>query len=701
MMTLLNILNKLKRFHRGNYRQFSLCFSLSVALVSALTMFILSPFVQGRLPEGGDSRKMLYMVYAAAVAGCVLFTVYAAALFLRFKSREVGILMALGTKRSILAGTLMKELLLLSCKLTAIGIGIGGIAAYVFGKLYESLIQSVEGDHFGLSFSGLLVSVLFTALEIGVIMVMAVRFMRRADLVEILNEERRTEPIRKQVDRRYLTAGMIWIAAGLSGGLILPAVVGTVFKMRLGGYTYAFYFLVFVGLYRMMVYSVAVHKRGKHPRKYYKHLISFGMMKFQGVSVVRNMLIIALLLAGTLYAVFYSGANYIQGAYAADSEANDISYRYLGNADGLGEEDVKRIASGYGVEIADYREAEFIRLLSSGISRENYDEDGKLIEEYREKDFYKNFISAGEFTRVTGMEVSVRPGMYRYISRENNTENYWFLPEDLDLAENTDTGVRMKLACAGTVRYSSFFYNRGGDGNASYILNDDDFALLREGLSNDFRMTHILFNVSEAGDAYGFAKELYAQYCNSVPDRMRVMGYYDEYREEADEEYDYSKPVTLYPNRPEIEIDWKYAPVLVPLLEKSFITGYATLLLIFMFVAAVCLAAAGVIGYTRSMTVALKSKGVLTDMKKLGAGQEYLNQILKEQVRKVFVLPTAAAVILMFVYYTLTLWQNDGVITANEYPVAAFNAGVCAALSVCQYILYRCSLKKASRMIFD
>lgn len=672
-----------------------------MALVSALTMFILSPFVQGRLPEGGDSGKMLYMVYAAAVAGCVLFTVYAAALFLRFKSREVGILMALGTKRSILAGTLMKELLLLSCKLTAIGIGIGGIAAYVFGKLYESLIQSVEGDHFGLSFSGLLVSVLFTALEIGVIMVMAVRFMRRADLVEILNEERRTEPLRKQVDRRYLTAGLIWIAAGLSGGLILPAVVGTVFKMRLGGYTYAFYLLVFIGLYRMMVYSVAVHKRGKHPQKYYKHLISFGMMKFQGVSVVRNMLIIALLLAGTLYAVFYSGANYIQGAYAADSEANDISYRYLGNADGLGEEDVKRIASGYGVEIADYREAEFIRLLSSGISRENYDEDGKLIEEYREKDFYKNFISAGEFTRVTGMEVSVRPGMYRYISRENNTENYWFLPEDLDLAENTDTGVRMKLACAGTVEYSSFFYNRGGDGNASYILNDDDFALLREGLSDDFRMTHILFNVSETGDAYGFAKELYAQYCNSVPDRMRVMGYYDEYREEADEEYDYSKPVTLYPNRPEIEIDWKYAPVLVPLLEKSFITGYATLLLIFMFVAAVCLAAAGVIGYTRSMTVALKSKGVLTDMKKLGAGQEYLNQILKEQVRKVFVLPTAAAVILMFVYYTLTLWQNDGVITANEYPVAAFNAGVCAALSVCQYILYRCSLKKASRMIFD
>ena len=69
MMTLLNVLNKLKKYNKGNYKQFSLCFSLSVLLVSALTFFMLSPFVQSRLPVGGDSRKMLYMVYAVAVTG--------------------------------------------------------------------------------------------------------------------------------------------------------------------------------------------------------------------------------------------------------------------------------------------------------------------------------------------------------------------------------------------------------------------------------------------------------------------------------------------------------------------------------------------------------------------------------------------------------------------------------------------------------
>ena len=66
-MTMLNLFTKLKKYNKGNYRQFSFCYALSVILVSTLTLFMLSPFVQSRLPIGGDSRKMLYMVYAVAV----------------------------------------------------------------------------------------------------------------------------------------------------------------------------------------------------------------------------------------------------------------------------------------------------------------------------------------------------------------------------------------------------------------------------------------------------------------------------------------------------------------------------------------------------------------------------------------------------------------------------------------------------------
>ena len=700
-MTLLNVLNKLKKYNKGNYKQFSLCFSLSVLLVSALTFFMLSPFVQSRLPSGGDSRKMLYMVYAVAVTGCVLFTIYAAGLFLRFKSREVGILMALGTAKGRLSKTIMKEMLLLIGQLSVVSIFIGGMVAFGFGKLYEYLIQSAEGEGFHLSLPGLAGWVVFVLTVSVMIMGMTARFLKRANLIEILTEERRTEPIKKNVDGKYLVTGLILIALGILGGLIVPSIISTIFKRVLGSFTYVFYILVLIGLYKIMVYSVAVHKRGKNPQKYYKNLISFGMLKFQGVSVVRNMLISTLLLAGAFFAIFYSATNYIQGATIAASEDNDMSYRYLGDADRLTMQDVKSIAAAYGVEITDYREVEIARLLGSGVARENYDEEGMLTEEYREKDYYKNFISAGMFSEATGMEVKVEPGTYLYVNRRNNTENYWFLPEDLDMAENTDTGIKKGLIFAGTVEYSSFFYDRGQDGNASYILNDEDFAELKKGLSNKFQMTQVLFNVSDAGDTYAFSKELYARYCKSVPDSMRVMAAYDEYREGVDAGYDYGGLTTLYPKRPEIEVDWKYSPVFVPLLERSFVLTYATLLLIFVFVSVICLVSAGVIGYTRSITVAVKSKRVLMDVKKLGAGQEYLNRILKEQIKKIFVLPTAAATILMFIYYTMILWQNDGVISSNEYPMLGFNIAVCLIVVLYQYTLYCSSFRKSQMLVFD
>lgn len=700
-MTMLNLFTKLKKYNKGNYRQFSFCYALSVILVSTLTLFMLSPFVQSRLPIGGDSRKMLYMVYAVAVLGCVLFIIYATGLFLRFKSREVGIFMALGTPKRVLAKTLTKEIVLLILKLGIAGIIIGGVIAFVFGKVYEGFVQSATGDSFSLPLTGFIGSFLFVTITVCIVMGMAIRFLKRANLIEILNEERRTEPIKKNVDTKYLVWGIILIAVGLLGGLIIPYIVSTMLKRSLSGFPYIFYVLVFIGLYRVMVYSIAVHKKGRHPQKYYKNLISFGMMKFQGISVVRNMLIVTLLIAGSLFAIFFSATNLIQGLGSAASEANDISYRYLGDAEKLTQEQVEKLAEDYQVGIDNYREAEFLRLLGSGVSRENYDKSGKLIEEYRKQDYIKNFISADEFERVTGIAVNVQPGMYQYISREGNNENYWFLPDDLDLVQNPDSGLQKPLSYAGTVEYSSFFYYYGQDGNANYILNDEDYTELEKGLSDEMHMTHILFDLSDTGDTYGFSKDLYARYCNSVSDSMKKMSAYDEYREATDSEYSYSEPVEIEPERLGMEIDWKYAPVFVPIQEKSFVQSYATLLLIFIFVAIVCLVSAGVIGYTRSITVAIKSKSVLMDVKKLGADRTYLNRVLKEQVKKVYVLPTIVAAVLMFVYYTLTLWQNDGTITLNEYPMIAVNVLTCLAVCIYQYVLYRYSLKKAGKVIFE
>ena len=69
-------------------------------------------------------------------------------------------------------------------------------------------------------------------------------------------------------------------------------------------------------------------------------------------------------------------------------------------------------------------------------------------------------------------------------------------------------------------------------------------------------------------------------------------------------------------------------------------------------------------------------------------------------MKKVFVLPTVVATILMFTYYTMTLWQNDGVISSNEYLIIGFNIAVCLMIAVYQYILYQLSFRKSQTIVF-
>ena len=81
---------ELRYYNRKNYYLLFLCLFLSELLITAYAVMMQSPTVLTILPEGGDSRKQVSMIFFLAVFGCGVFVVYAAALFLKYKSRETG-----------------------------------------------------------------------------------------------------------------------------------------------------------------------------------------------------------------------------------------------------------------------------------------------------------------------------------------------------------------------------------------------------------------------------------------------------------------------------------------------------------------------------------------------------------------------------------------------------------------------------------
>lgn len=98
-MTMSSITAKLRRKNQDQYRLLGICIFLSVLLVSSFTIMFFSPSIQEFLPQGGDTRKLMWLMLGVVSVGCLIFTLYGSSLFFRKKSREFGVMLALGQEK--------------------------------------------------------------------------------------------------------------------------------------------------------------------------------------------------------------------------------------------------------------------------------------------------------------------------------------------------------------------------------------------------------------------------------------------------------------------------------------------------------------------------------------------------------------------------------------------------------------------------
>lgn len=101
------------------------------------------------------------MSFGVSAIGCVVFVLYVTKLFLRYKSREIGIFLALGAEKHTLKRSLAGELAQMTAVCSAIGILLGAVIAFTTGNIIEVLIADVYDGNFTFTASGLLLSVCY------------------------------------------------------------------------------------------------------------------------------------------------------------------------------------------------------------------------------------------------------------------------------------------------------------------------------------------------------------------------------------------------------------------------------------------------------------------------------------------------------------------------------------------------------------
>lgn len=700
-----------RHLRRKNWRQYALlagCTFFSVLLITAYACMMRSPTVLTILPEGGDSRKQVMMVFVLAVLGCAVFTTYASGLFFRQKSREIGTFLALGATRHQLKTELSKELALLALGSCAAGALLGVPLSWGIWQIFRTMIVDTEEMVLRFDAQAYLFALAFSVFVILMLFLMGWRSIRRTNIIDIVQESHKSEPIRA-VPRWYGPVGILLIALGGFLGYFMSSFFVNVLHWYAPSVVDALFYLpALIGLYILLLHTVVNGWGGK--KKQYRDLISTSMMKFQGRQTVRNMLVMTVLLAGAYFASFYAPMMLSSSGTSVSSRPYDYLYHYRCDQDMIGQNDVAQLAQKHNVDITAWVTATGSILGTDGM--EHIETESSIgvtyTEEYRELLQSATFLPERAYNAITGQKIDLAPGTCANVLDDDGGSSY-LSGGDVTHLTNMVTGKTLDVTPAEPLPYTMLL--------GCYVLDDRDYEAISAGVTDQWQEDYVFFNVADVEASFPFAKALFYNIVDHSGPEVEVFDAWDpvarqiaieetgsyffdpeSLEESGTSSIDYDKPDST-----EFRTSWKYMPQFKILDETELVKTMAVFLMLFIFIAIVCFAAVIVISFTRCMTIGVTNARVYDDLRHLGAPRSYLYRSVKGQVSRVFRVPILVGTILIYAFYTLIMYSNGEPmgITPSEASGMITCLGVIAVVSLLLYLVYRLTLKKVCSVTID
>ena len=692
------VYSHLRRKNQQQYGLLAGCCFFSVLLTTAYVSMMRSPTILNVLPEGGDSRKQVMMIFVLAVLGCGVFTLYAASLFFRQKSRESGIFLALGAKRSQLKRELLRELTILSLVSCSAGAVLGVPVAWCLWQIFRLCVVDTEEMLLAFDPQAYVIPLAFTLFVFTALVLLGNRSIRRTNIMDIVQESRKSEPIRN-IPRWYGPVGILLLAIGGFLGYIMP----TVFIRGLHWYppeglTAIFYLPALAGLYMILLHTVVNGWQRKKHR--YKDLIATSMMKFQGRQTVNNMLVMSLLIAGAYFASFYTPMLGTGAMMCYDTRPVDYAYHYRSDQNLPSEQEVRALAGEYGVTITSWVEVPMARLAVDGY--EHIETEGPMgvtwEEQYVEVMQSKAFLSESSYNALTGQRLDIAPGQISGIM-DASGDGQGVFGGNAALVTNYLTGQQFPVSQAAAQKHDILF--------GRYVLDDADYETMTAGLPPEWREVMVFFNVKDCGKTYDFARALFDRIVDASGPEVEVFDAWDPVQREIEIARSGSyflnsgEYAVSYDQRDssEFRLYWQYMPQFRVLDKADFVRTTAVFLILFIFIAIICFAAVFVIAFTRCMTIALTNRRVYDDMRKLGAPNAYLYASVRGQVSRVFLVPALTGTGLIYAFYAMIMYFNDNRLTLQELAGMAVCLALVAAVSAIFYGVYRFTLRSVCRAL--
>lgn len=692
------IYKKLRKNTKGQYYLLSFCVFLSVLLVTSFSLMYFGPTVQEFLPEGGDTRKMASLLFGITAVGCFVFTVYAAGLFFRFKAREYGILMALGTEKRQLKKLLFQELSVVTAGASLAGLLVSVPASFLIWKLFELFIISNEQMTYRFGAVGFLPGILFACILACVLGAAGRRFINRSDIMEILRTQQKTEMV-KEIQPWAFPAGVVLTILGILLGSGLPQVAAKVFGIGLPGIVNLFYLFSLVGIYWILLSAVAQSRAKKNRSKYYGNLVSISLMRFTAKATTKNMCVMTLLIFVCGFSSFYGMQYILAGGSVQTENSKDFSLHYPVLEEQIGKEEIYDTAASYGIEVTDFMEHTATNLVVSYHAKDFDDDTSRYIEVYREKEMASVFVPESDFEKLSGQDITVAPGTYQTVTTKDY-HGFFEYEDGLQEVMNPDTGKTYPLIYGGTVEsdvlapISEPF---------AYVVSDEAYQEMTEGVQDAYKEWIISFNAVNVEDSYDFAKDLLAQYTERATDLSNHMGYWNiwaqKIADESGNEYSYGDRINMTMDNNMLLGDWKYAPAFNIITAQDRMQMISVYVMLCLYIFIISLAAVSVMAYVRSISVATDNKGLFESLTKLGADKRYKRNVLKKQIARIVQYPGMIGCVLGFVFAFVMDFMNDGMISAIECKALAILAVMLLGMGGILYVVYKYAMHKAEKIV--
>lgn len=635
-MTLNDISRKLFKNNKKQYGLFFFSIVFSIAMTGAYGVLQYSPTVTNVLVDGGSTQTISQAMFFGSMLGIIVFLVYADSIFLKYKSREIGVFLSLGTDRRNVQKIVVKEYTFLFQIAAFVGLLLSVPLAYLCWSLLNLFLETQE-TAFSIGWVGVIIAVLFSLLNWFILRTINRRYIKEVDILKIIKTSDENETAKN---------GSLFLL--IFCALLVPVGIIAFFTLHnIGGFLntlFAFIGLAgaVLGVYLLIIQCASIGDILKkyNDKAYYKNIVFYNLLKQKIRQYTRSIFVATLLITFTTFGIGFMLAGFINGYNVALNEP----YDYTINATyehPMTENRIEQIAEESNTTITDIKHIDCLLLGVQNNYKDGFRDWGPRI-----------IVSEDNFSILSGEAISVPKGSYT-VYYDSSTEyklntfsaasSLFYNPtteQEFSLIQNEPI-CRDKLVNTRTI-FSSFL-----------ILNDEDYRTIAATLADKYKAVSYMVNVENWKDTADFQNNIlqaiisdnggviFTNWHNSAT--FAKMGGQAEYLPFEGNETRIARVWSLYPHSKLSSTTTQFE-------------AFATYLMLMLFIAIVAFVSAVMVIGLKLISTIWDDAEVYNDLRRLGMKRQKVKWLITKQMLFVYFIPTILGCIIgAFTTYRIML----------------------------------------------